>query len=151
MPIEHTPPTISLLFRHPSRQVARRPLREFLADAANRIAPGLGVSCVITDDGELRDLNRRFLRKNYPTDVLSFPAAQPGIAGELAISLERAAAQATEFGHSVEEEVRILMVHGLLHLSGMDHEKDGGQMGRAEAKWRKHFQLPKGLVERARA
>jgi len=142
--------TISFLFRHSSRRVQRRPLRDFFADAAGRILPGQGAACLISDDGELRDLNRRFLRKDYPTDVLSFPGTPfPGTPGEIAISLDRAVAQAAEFGHSVDEELRILMIHGLLHLAGMDHESDGGEMSRAEVRWRKRFHLPPGLVERA--
>ncbi|MBL8231017.1 MAG: rRNA maturation RNase YbeY, partial [Bryobacterales bacterium] len=86
----------------------------------------------------------------YPTDVLSFPEPAPGFLGEIAISVDRAAAQAAEFGHTLEEEIEILMLHGALHLSGMDHEKDKGQMARAESKWRKHFGLPRGLIQRAR-
>jgi probable rRNA maturation factor len=116
--------------------------------------PGRSVACLITDDRELRALNRRFLRKDYATDVLSFPApieTGNGTAGEMAISLDRAATQAAEFGHSVDQELRILMLHGLLHLAGMDHEIDHGQMARAEARWRKRLKLPPGLVERAGA
>jgi probable rRNA maturation factor len=145
---------ISILFRHPSRQVLRRPLREFFNQTAHLVIPGKSVSCLITNDRELRALNRRFLRKDSPTDVLSFPApieTGNGTAGEIAISLDRAAAQAAGFGHSLEEELRILMLHGLLHLSGMDHEVDQGQMARAEARWRKRLKLPPGLVERADA
>ncbi len=145
---------ISILFRHPSRRILRRPLREFLNQAAGLIMPGRGVACVITNDGELRELNRRFLRKDYATDVLSFPSSHDtpnGQPGEMAISLDRAYAQAAALGHSVEQELRILMLHGLLHLAGMDHEADSGQMARAEARWRKRLGLPPGLVERASA
>jgi probable rRNA maturation factor len=145
---------ISILFRHPSRRILRRPLREFLNQAARLIMPGRGVACLITGDQELRELNRRFLRKDYATDVLSFPASKDtpnGQPGEMAISLDRAFAQAAALGHSLEEELRILMLHGLLHLAGMDHEIDTGQMARAEARWRKRLQLPPGLVERASA
>ena len=60
----------SFLFRHSSRRVRRRPLREFFTDAARHILPGTSVSCLIADDGELRELNRKFLRKDYVTDVL---------------------------------------------------------------------------------
>lgn len=64
---------------------------------------------------------------------------------------DRAAEQAAGMGHSVEEELRILMLHGLLHLSGMDHETDSGEMAKAEARWRKKLKLPLGLIERAHA
>ena len=83
---------------------------------------------VITTDAELRRLNRRFRGKNYATDVLSFPP------GEIAISLDRAKVQAADLGHSVDEELRILMLHGALHLRGMDHETDCGEMRRAETR-----------------
>jgi probable rRNA maturation factor len=137
---------ICVLFRHPSRSIRRRPLREFLADLARRAAPGRAITCLITNDQELRDLNRKFRRKDYATDVLSFT----GEPNEIAISLDRAAAQAAEHGHSIEDELRILILHAMLHLSGMDHETDSGGMARAEARWRRRLGLPQGLVERAR-
>jgi probable rRNA maturation factor len=99
-------------------------------------------------------LNREFLRRDYATDVLSFPSnaqAGEGSLGEIAISAQKAAQQARQFGHSVEDEIRILMLHGVLHLTGMDHERDAGRMGRAEARWRQKLGLPAGLIERARA
>ena len=87
--------------------------------------------------------------KTKPTDVLSFPTVEPnGPVGSIAISLRRAAAQAREFGHSIEAEVRILMLHGLLHLTGLDHETDNGRMARAEKRWRSVLALPNGLIER---
>ena len=132
-----------LLFRHSSRRVRRIPLRDFLTDVVQRVARGRAVTCLITTDAELRRLNREFRGKNYATDVLSFPP------DEMAISLDRAAAQAKELGHSIDAELRILMLHGLLHLCGMDHEKDSGEMRRAETKWRKRLGLPSGLIERA--
>jgi probable rRNA maturation factor len=132
-----------LLFRHSSRRVRRIPLRDFLTDVVKRVACGRAVTCLITTDAELRRLNREFRGKNYATDVLSFPP------DEMAISLDRASAQAKELGHSLDAELRILMLHGLLHLCGMDHEKDSGEMRRAETRWRKRLGLPSGLIERA--
>jgi probable rRNA maturation factor len=132
-----------LLFRHPSRRVRRTPLRDFLMELVKRLATRRAVTCLITTDAELRRLNRQFRGKNYATDVLSFPP------DEMAISLDRAAAQARELGHSLDAEVRILMLHGLLHLRGMDHENDAGEMRRAEIRWRKRLGLPAGLIERA--
>jgi probable rRNA maturation factor len=119
-------------------------LRVFLIELVSRLACGRGVTCLITTDAELRRLNRQFRGEDYATDVLSFPP------DDIAISLDRAAEQAKKLGHSLEEEVRILMLHGLLHLRGMDHETDSGQMRRAETSWRKRLGLPSGLIERAK-
>jgi probable rRNA maturation factor len=63
----------------------------------------------------------------------------------------RARAQAREFGHTTEDEVRILMLHGVLHLLGHDHEKDSGRMARLEKRWRRELGLPNGLIERAQS
>jgi probable rRNA maturation factor len=156
-----------LLFRHSSRRVLRSPLRDFLARTVERIAPGRAVTCLITTDTELRKLNRRFRGKDYPTDVLSFPASSAGPLpdgrgstravdhaaaelGELAISFDRASEQAVLQGHGIEEELRILILHGILHLRGMNHETDRGEMARAERAWRKRLGLPAGLIERTR-
>jgi probable rRNA maturation factor len=108
--------------------------------------------CMITGDAELRALNQRYRAKNSATDVLSFPSSDGGAEylGDIAISLARARAQAKQYGHSVEDELRILMLHGVLHLTGMDHETDGGRMARAEARWRRTLGLPASLIERAR-
>jgi len=124
-------------------------LRDFLSSAAGRIAPGKSVTCLITTDSELRSLNLRFRGKDYATDVLSFEDATGAELGEIAISFDRAAEQAREHGHGIDEELRILMLHGILHLSGMDHEKDSGEMARAERRWRERLGLPNGLIERA--
>ena len=121
-------------------------MRDFLMELVKRLARGrtstCPVTCLITTDAELRRLNRQFRGKNYATDVLSFPP------DEMAISLDRAAAQAKELGHSLDDELRILMLHGVLHLCGLDHETDSGRMRRAETRWRKRFGLPVGLIER---
>jgi len=145
-----SPAVNSVLFRHPSRRIPRRALRSFLSELAHSAGRGRTVTCLITNDRQLRELNRRFRGQDHATDVLSFPSANGG-PGELAISLDRAEQQAAEFGHSVEQELRILMLHGVLHLAGMDHETDSGQMARAEARWRKRLGLPPGLTERCRA
>ena len=154
MPSPATPSEgVSILFRQPSRGLfrglRRRPLRDFLKKAAAQVVPGGAVACLISGDRELQSLNRQFRGKNAPTDVLSFPSSHGTAGGEIAISLDRAVEQAAGFGHTVDDELRILILHGLLHLAGMDHETDSGQMARAEARWRKTLGLPPGLVERA--
>jgi probable rRNA maturation factor len=137
-----------LLFHHSDRKLKRRDLRAFWLDLMQAVTPGQTATCLITTDAELQSLNRRFRRKDAPTDVLSFPSAN-GTPGEIAISLDRAAEQAADLGHTVDQELRILMLHGLLHLTGMDHETDGGKMERTESRWRKRLSLPVGLIERS--
>jgi len=127
----------------------KRRLRRFARKLAERVAEGREFSCLITTDRELQRLNRDFLGHDYPTDVLSFPSTNGGTLGDIAVSVERARAQAREFGHEALDEVRILMLHGLLHLTGMDHERDGGEMEQAEQRWRQEFGLPAGLIARA--
>jgi probable rRNA maturation factor len=128
----------------------KRSLKIFAANLAAQVAPGRCFTCLITNDDALADLNRDFLGHDYPTDVLSFPSGQPGPElGELAISIERAAAQSQEFGHSLLDEMRILMLHGLLHLTGLDHERDRGAMARAERRWQSVFDLPPSLIARS--
>ncbi len=118
---------------------------------SERVAAGRSFCCLITSDKELHRLNRQFLNHDYPTDVLSFPLAeQGGELGELAISIERAEAQARDYDHALLDELRVLMLHGMLHLSGMDHERDRGEMARAERKFRKELGLPNGLIARGR-
>ncbi|MEO8050727.1 MAG: rRNA maturation RNase YbeY, partial [Acidobacteriota bacterium] len=145
-----SPDDIPLLFRT-SRRVDRAELRGFLGELTRRVLHGRTISCLIADDAAIRRLNRQYRGKNQATDVLSFSPASPnGIAGDIAISIDRARMQAAQYGHSLTDEVRILMLHGALHLAGMDHEADSGEMARAESRWRKRLGLPDGLLERSR-
>jgi probable rRNA maturation factor len=93
-------------------------------------------------------MNRLYRRKNEPTDVLSFPSQSPKLIGDIAISGEIAAASAAELGHPAETELKILILHGLLHLAGYDHETDKGEMRAYESRLRQQFGLPTGLIER---
>jgi probable rRNA maturation factor len=108
------------------------------------------VSVLITGDSGIRKLNARFRGKNLATDVLSFPAVASanGFAGDIAISLEIAAHNARMLGHPVADEIRILILHGILHLAGYDHESDRGEMAEKEILLRQRFALPTGLIER---
>ena len=143
------PGDIALLFRT-SRRIHKPELRRFLEDLSRHVTRGRSICCLITGDTEIRSLNRRFRGRNSATDVLSFPSGEGnGFAGDLGISIDRAKAQASEHGHSLEDELRILMLHGALHLAGLDHETDAGEMARAEARWRKRFGLPAGLIQRS--
>ena len=136
------------------RRRLQRPLQRFASKLEAEVAAGSSFDCLVTTDAELRRLNRDFRGHDTPTDVLSFPIAGPWPLatgphlGDLAISLPRARVQARQFGHTLEHEIRILMLHGLLHLLGMDHETDRGRMARVERLWRARLGLPAGLIER---
>ncbi len=144
-----SPEGSTVLFRRRPADVRPRALRSFARKLETDVAKGRTFDCLITGDAELRRLNREFRRKDYATDVLSFPAIASASLGDIAISLPRARAQARQHGHTAEQEVRILMLHGLLHLLGMDHESDSGAMARTERRWRARLGLPDGLIERA--
>jgi probable rRNA maturation factor len=138
-----------LLFRRAGRGFSRKNLAAFARRLQAEVAGSRSFCCLLTDDRQLRRLNRQFLARDYPTDVLSFPGSD-GSLGDIAISVDRARRQAAEFGHSLEEELSVLMLHGVLHLLGMDHERDRGRMRRAEVRWRRALGLPAALTERAR-
>ena len=144
-------PSETLLFRRVPKGLARRPLRDFAATLEREVSGGRRFTCLLTGDAELHRLNREFLGHDYATDVLSFPSPGPdGFLGEMAVSTARAAVQARELGHSLEDEIRVLILHGLLHLLGMDHERDRGRMARLERRLRQKLGLPAGLIERTR-
>src|SRR4051794_20121527 len=145
-----SPEGSTVTFRRAAADVRPRALAAFARRLERGVARGRRFDCLVTGDSELRRLNRDFRGKDYPTDVLSFPG-QDGHLGDLAISVMRARAQARDFGHSTEDELRILMLHGVLHLLGHDHEVDRGQMARLEQRWRRELKLPNGLIERAHA
>jgi probable rRNA maturation factor len=129
---------------------ARRPLVGFLGRAAAAAGLEGELSVLLTDDAGIRRLNRDFRGQDRPTDVLSFPpaAGTVGVAGDLALSLETAARQAGEHGHTLPTELKILLLHGILHLAGHDHEADRGEMAALEQRLRLHLRLPGGLIER---
>jgi probable rRNA maturation factor len=134
--------------RLPSARTLTRFLRQ--AKAAVRLCGE--VSVLLTTDQAIRRLNRQFRRIDRATDVLSFPAPQAAageVAGDLAISVPTALRQARAQGHSLAIEIKVLILHGLLHLAGFDHEADNGRMARRERLLRGRLGLPQGLIERA--
>lgn len=146
-----SPEGSTLLFERAPRGLDRKTLRQFLQTLTAAVAGGRPFTCLITNDAALRKLNASFLGHDYATDVLSFPSFEgTHELGEIAISHQRAAEQAASFGHAVETEIQILMLHGVLHLLGHDHEKDRGAMRRLEKKWRVELGLPASLIERTR-
>jgi probable rRNA maturation factor len=137
--------------RSNSAPLAKAGLTRFLRRAREAVGLSGEVEVLLTSDATIKRLNRDFRGKNKPTDVLSFPTPEEiseEHAGDLAISLDTAARQAASFGHSLGEEVRVLMLHGLLHLKGMDHESDSGEMATREAELRSELKLPATLIER---
>ncbi len=128
-------------------------LERFLLGARRAVKLSGTVNVLVTTSTAVRSLNRQFRGKNKATDVLSFPAAQSGaaakLAGEIVISADIAAANARRYGHPAAAEVKILALHGILHLAGFDHERDRGEMARKEAKLRHDLHLPASLIERA--
>src|SRR3984957_11294217 len=143
--------TIDLAPRSTSHGLSASGLTRFLNRARTAIGLLGVVDVLLTGDSTLRQLNKSFRGKNKPTDVLSFPAPSEFAkrhAGDLAVSLETAARQAASYGHTLRDEVRILLLHGLLHLSGEDHETDNGEMAAREATLRRELKLPTTLIER---
>jgi probable rRNA maturation factor len=132
-----------------------RPVRVAgLSSWLSRVAPSRArghVSIALVSDRRIRGLNRTYRRKDYVTDVLSFPATpNGGFLGEIVIARGAARRQAREARHSELTELRVLALHGLLHLLGYDHETDRGRMGRVEERLRRKGGLRQGLIERSR-
>lgn len=131
---------VHVLNRQRTRRVGVAGLEAFVRRLAREVPPRRGKSLAVclVSDRRMRELNRRFRRRHGTTDVLSFPAGEgpdPGeeeYLGDVVISVERAAAQARELGHSLARELRFLAMHGYLHLLGYDHETDDGTMLRLQ-------------------
>lgn len=98
---------------------------------------GSSATIAFVSDKNIQELNRQFRNVDKPTDVLSFPAGEETNLGDIAISVQTAAAQAKENGLTLEDEIAQLILHGLLHLCGYDHETDNGEMNRLELRLRK--------------
>lgn len=140
-----------IILQKPVSGLTESALERFLLRAKKKVGLQGAVNVLITTNREMRELNRRFRRKDEPTDVLSFPALRGTVtrfAGDVAISAEIGAANARRLGHSAAEEIKILALHGLLHLSGYDHERDHGEMARKEERLRTELKLPVALIER---
>lgn len=124
-------------------------LRRWLGSVAPARARG-HVSVAIVPDTRVRLLNRQYRKKDAPTDVLSFPSGERGFLGDIVIAAGVAQRQARAAGHSLQTELRVLALHGLLHLLGYDHEHDDGRMARFEQRLRRKGGLREGLIERSR-
>jgi probable rRNA maturation factor len=143
-----------VILRKPIAGLSEVALARFVAKATRIVRLKGEVNVLVTSSRALRRLNRVFRRKDKPTDVLSFPAISglsESPAGDVAISAEIAADNAQQLGHSTAQEIKILTLHGLLHLAGYDHERDHGEMARKELHLRKSLGLPLGLIERSQS
>ena len=152
--------------------LSKQTLDRFVLRARRAVGLRGGVNVLVTSSAAVRALNRRFRAQDKATDVLSFPASPPSFevtssshaksagnklraraklvpAGDIAISAEMAARNAAPLQHSTADEVKILILHGMLHLAGLDHERDNGVMARREMKLRRELGLPAALIERA--
>ncbi len=145
-----------VIFRKRIAGLSRSTLERFVLRARRAIRLRGLVNVLVTNSSELRALNRRFRRADKATDVLSFPSQEVersskvgGVAGDVAISADIARENAARLGHSVGDEVKILSLHGILHLAGFDHERDNGEMARKEGRLRRQLKLETGLIERA--
>ena len=144
-------PTIILKRRVP--RVTEQALERFVARACRITGVRGRVTVLVTGNREIRALNAQFRGERYATDVLSFPAPpfSDGFAGDIAVSADIAARNARLLGHSTADEIRILILHGILHLAGYDHERDRGEMAEKEILLRRRLALPAALIERAAA
>ncbi len=127
-------------------------LARFLARAQRAAGLRGEVNVLVAGSREVRELNRRYRGQDKATDVLSFPSdggAGKGFAGDIAIAADLAAQNARQFGHAPAEELKILVLHGLLHLAGYDHERDNGRMAQMEDRLRAQLGLPAGLIARS--
>ena len=140
---------IEIINRQRRRKIETKQWRAFGEEALKSIgAKKPNLTIVFVGDNAIRELNRRFRGKDYATDVLSFPsAAEPfetenrSHLGEVVISVQRATAQAQSNRLSFENEVKQLILHGLLHLCGYDHETDNSEMNRLELRLRKRLRI----------
>lgn len=137
--------------------LSARTLERFVLKARRAARVRGTVNVLVTGDNELRALNRQFRKKDKATDVLSFPAPSDSpsglnrFAGELAISADIARKNSRRLGHTLSQEIKILTLHGILHLAGFDHEADEGQMARKENLLRQTLKLEVGLIQRSSA
>ena len=143
-----------VIFRRRVAGLTEAALSRFVTKASRAASLEGTVDVLVTGNRELRLLNNRFLGKDKATDVLSFPAdriSENRYAGEIAISAEIASENARRLGHDITQEIKILALHGILHLAGYDHERDKGEMARKELRLRTKLNLPSGLIEIGRA
>jgi probable rRNA maturation factor len=128
---------VEVVNRQRGRRIPTEPWRLLAIKMLEAIgSPDADATVAFVSDAKIRELNRLFRGIDNATDVLSFPSDEDEL-GDIAISVDRAEVQAKENGMTFDEEVAQLLLHGLLHLSGYDHETDMGEMNRLELRLRK--------------
>jgi probable rRNA maturation factor len=140
-----------IILRKPVAGLSETTLARFIARARRAAGLAGAVNVLVTSNREMHALNLRFRGKDCPTDVLSFPPMPgliDGLAGDVAISADLAADNARLLRHPLAAEIKILVLHAILHLAGYDHERDQGEMARRESSLRRSLGLPEGLIER---
>ena len=129
-----------ILNRQRKLKINKRPLEELEKKLREEFNIKVPLSVVLVSDRKISQMNRQYRGKEGPTDVLSFYYNDPHYLGDIIISVETALKQAEEMGHSIERELKILLIHGFLHLLGYDHETDNGEMRKLERKlWKKYL------------
>lgn len=133
------------------KRIDRKRWEEFARQAMQKVAKEHeGVTIAFVSNRKIRELNKRFRKLDKTTDVLSFPTDNDNdrfsdssnpMLGEIAIAVERAAEQASENGLEFDQEIAQLILHGLLHLCGYDHETDNGEMNRLELQLRRKLRI----------
>lgn len=131
---------VEVVNRQRGKKIATEKWSTFAVKALDAIGKhGSSATIAFVSDKNIRKLNQQFRSIDKATDVLSFPADEEANLGDIAISIDRAAAQAKENGLALDEEISQLILHGLLHLCGYDHETDNGEMNRLELRLRKQL------------
>ena len=129
---------IEVVNRQRGKKIDTEAWSTFAGKALHAIgSPESSATIAFVSDKNIRKLNQQFRNIDKATDVLSFPAEEETNLGDIAISVETAAAQAEENGLTFDTEIAQLILHGLLHLSGYDHETDNGEMNKLELRLRK--------------
>jgi len=134
-----------IIFEKVVEGVSRAGLARFARKAQTLAGVTGEVDILMAGNRRLLQLNRRFRRESKPTDVLSFPRME---GGDIAISVDIALENARRYGHPAGQELKILILHGMLHLAGYDHEADQGEMAKKESKLRSRLKLPASLIGR---
>ena len=137
-----------IVFEKTADSATQAELGRFARRARKLAGVGGEVSILVTGNRQLRALNRRFRKKDKPTDVLSFPDVK-GTGGDIAISADIARQNAARYGHDVLQELKVLVLHGMLHLAGHDHETDNGEMAARELALRAKLKLTTSLINRS--